>query len=161
MNSLFGIVRNLSVVVFACTLLGFAVKYAWQAYITWRTHTGSQPWIETKGKVLSASVQSRVRPGEDEMLYFLMVSYQYLVNGEWLMGNRVALAEDSGTSIQAWAERRLNEYLEGGEIAVYYNPAQPTEAVLHPVYVNNNWKNAVIALGLLLFAIAVLVIFAS
>jgi hypothetical protein len=161
MNSLFGAVRNLSVVVFAATLLGFAVKFAWQAYLAWRAQSGGQSWIETRGKVLSAHVQARQQAGEDEMLYFLTVSYQYVVNGEWLTGNRIALADDAGTTLQAWAERRLNDYPEGEEIAVYYNPAEPTEAVLHPVHMNTNWKNVGIAIGLLLFAIAVLIIFVN
>lgn len=95
-------------------------------------------WSQTSGKVLSAkAVSRRVRTaetrsgaekgGDEQLRNFAEIRYEYRVNGKRYTGQRVSIGEDLGDHDVAGT---LQRYPQGSGVTVYYNPANPSEAVL-------------------------------
>jgi hypothetical protein len=83
-------------------------------------------------------------------MYRPVVEYAYQVRGRDYRGNQIKLnvAVSGG---QSYAERVVKRYPQGGEVAVHYNPARPSSAVLESS-AGVTWIVALLALAM--FALA-------
>ena len=90
---------------------------------------GTSNWEPVDGVVKSSGVSSST-DGEGGTTYCLYVSYQYTVNGKTYDGDRVSYSTEN--SCNSWSKNADDDYPEGKEITVYYDPGNPSESVLQP-----------------------------
>jgi hypothetical protein len=155
LDSLFGGVRGLSITIVAVVLGVIALVFVLKALAAWRQAGASQSWPSTTGTVLSASIARSPRRGTTGGgSFYPVVTYEYTVNGQRLMGNRISFGAQMGSGIRSWAESRAANYPVGNPVPVYYNPANPTDAVLERS-ASGGWGNLLIV-GVLVVAIVIL-----
>lgn len=90
---------------------------------------GTSNWEPVDGVIKSSGVSSST-DGEGGTTYCLHVSYQYTVDGKTYDGDRVSYSTEN--SCNSWSENADDDYPEGKEITVYYDPNNPSESVLQP-----------------------------
>ncbi len=90
----------------------------------------AQNWQTTRGKIIRSEIghqKKRDLDDQERVLNVPAVAYEYTVNGQKFNAERISLAEIIPESeIEATVER----YPVGAAVTVYYNPANPREAVL-------------------------------
>lgn len=86
-------------------------------------------WPTAVGRVLEASAQVRQSRGRR---YVPAVRYAYTVGSEELVGTRLAFGWDRLYGSPEAAERALAGLAADAAVHVYYNPANPRDAVLRP-----------------------------
>ncbi len=90
----------------------------------------SSSWPTTEGRVLSSHVDSYV-DSEGDTMYSAEVYYEYIVGGATYRGDLIRFGSNSGsTSARRSQQRIVDNYPVGASILVYYNPDDPTDAVL-------------------------------
>jgi hypothetical protein len=99
-----------------------------QKSVTWPTVTGTIRSSET--------VWSHTSNGGDAAS--AEVIYVYAVRGRRHTSNKV-LFGDYGSSDSSRADRIVNEYSPGQAVTVYYNPLDPSLAVLQPGVTIGSW----------------------
>lgn len=117
----------------------------------------SMSWPSTTGHVNSATVDVRVKNGANgtSTLYCPMIAYEYVVDGHHYMQNRLLMGAPVSSNFRSRAQKWVDRYPEGSTVKVYYNPDNPSEAVLERKpggAVMTLWS---VALVLVLVAIAV------
>ncbi len=93
----------------------------------------SQGWPSTTGQVTLAEVKTSANTDDDgntTYQYYPGVQYDYQVGGQTYNGKRLSFGGIVASSSQAKVAEDLKKYPVGGEVAVYYNPESPSEAVL-------------------------------
>jgi len=104
-----------------------------------KTATASQQWPTAQGKVQAVTV-TRDRTSTSSSptyTYAYTVTYRYEVNSNPYRGDRYSLGNGS-TASKRYPERSeataaaAKNYRIGQSVEVYYNPADPTSAVLKP-----------------------------
>ncbi len=89
----------------------------------------SQSWPTTQGVVVAVSIKATTdNDGNDT--YTPIVRYRYEVNGKTYESQRLAFGGQTSFSNNFEAEDFLKSYQENAPVTVYYNPANPSEAVL-------------------------------
>jgi hypothetical protein len=89
----------------------------------------SMRWFSTTGQISSATVDERVENGT-KTFYCPMIAYEYDVDGHHYMQNRLMMGSPFRSSNRNAAQRWVDRYAEGSTVTVYYNPDNPSEAVL-------------------------------
>jgi hypothetical protein len=121
---------------------------------------GSQgKWANVGGTVVSADPGIGYRSPEEQRGKpsgcFPVVTYQYVLNNLLYTGNRLGDVSPNGVS-EAHANTIAAEYPPGRAVAVYYDPANPQNAVLIP---QKSGRGAIftMTLGGVLLAVGLLV----
>ena len=86
---------------------------------------GTGDWRPVDGVVLSSSVTT----GSENDVYCLNVRYEYNVDGTTYQGDKVSFSSEKNCN--SWSKNADQDYPKGEEITVYYNPDNPSEAVLN------------------------------
>jgi hypothetical protein len=68
--------------------------------------------------------------GGDSTSYYAVVLYEYVVNGQRYQSNRIRFGLEVGSGWTGMAQKVVDKYPAGSVVQVYYNPADPTDAVL-------------------------------
>ncbi len=92
--------------------------------------SAARRWPATTGKILSSGIAARRKPSQprgDSVANYPEVVYEYRVGGRRYRGERVSIGEAAGNF---GVEETLARYPAGAAVQVYYNPANPAEAVL-------------------------------
>lgn len=105
------------------------------AAILWRSRrlrrevATMRSWPSVAGRVVESRIDetSSVKGGTT---YFPMVVYDYTVEGRALRGTRMYAGDVVGHSVRRRAERRLAALAAAAAVQVYYDPADPTVAVI-------------------------------
>jgi hypothetical protein len=88
-------------------------------------------WLTASGRVISSKVESRRRTGVGDTAAtlgnFAAVSYEYKVGGRHYTGKRISIGEQAA---DVGVEIVLDRYPKGAAVDVFYNPANPQQAVL-------------------------------
>ena len=89
-------------------------------------------WPVAHGRIISAKVKE-IKTSQNIKIARLCfyVNYLYEVDGKFLEGNRVNVGWKCFGS-EAKIEELSRKYLPGREVAVHYNPSNPSRAVLEP-----------------------------
>lgn len=88
----------------------------------------SLAWPSTTGVVAHSSV-SPPSAAADETTWAASVAYQYQVKGKSYSSTNISLA-DVSTSSENRARAIAERYPRNAQVVVFYNPANPSEAVL-------------------------------
>lgn len=97
----------------------------------------SQGWPAATGRVIE-SVVKKERGVEDEdgvanYIYTVNVDYEYEVGGVIYHNKKISFGSRPSYNKQAQAQEHLLNYPLGASVNVYYDPANPQEAVLERV----------------------------
>lgn len=98
----------------------------------WRTYF----WIETEGVINEAKllnlglVSTSGASGANILKYGASIQYEYQVNGETFQSKRVSFFEMLTSTSKRKINKILSRYSVETPIKVYYNPEEPSEAVL-------------------------------
>jgi len=118
----------------------------------YRKGAETSKWPNTNGKIISAKVESEVIPAADEgdkTIYTAEVVYEYTVNEKKYTCNRIGIENDSV------AEATIKKYPKGKKVKVYYDPANPNEAVLET---GVNWSSHIMLIFIGFLVVILLII---
>jgi hypothetical protein len=95
----------------------------------------SENWPSVQGAVLSSEIITRTEREPDshfdDYYYTPKVSYNYTVNGNGHTSDRIAFIV-SEEVVKNEVQKIIDNYPVGKTVTVYYNPDNPSEAVLEP-----------------------------
>jgi hypothetical protein len=94
-------------------------------------------WPVTPGRIVASGVDTflaRREPGDRyrRKMHKSSILYTYEVNGREYLGDRIRLGVVTSANVAALPRRLAAKYPVGKEVTVYYDPRNPTEAVLQP-----------------------------
>lgn len=95
----------------------------------YQKEVATESWPQTQGVVISSDISSR--SSEDSTMYEAVINYQYKVNGINYTSNGVSYG-DISSSDRNHAQNIVDKYYVGKIVTVYYNPINPSDAVLEP-----------------------------
>ncbi len=96
-------------------------------------------------KVRTANSMSRAPAGADlDVRNFAEIDYEYRVDGKTFRSKRISIGEDLG---DLFVEQRLAKYPAGASVKVYYNPRNPSQAVLERDAPEGVWRTMAIFIG--------------
>ena len=108
-------------------------------------------WPTTTGTVLMSTLESR-RTNSGRHTQYPVVLYSYQAGGRSYQGNRIAPGPEVGGT---GAPKRLVGYETGAQVTVFYNPNDPSDAVLETKVSSLFWLwFALILVDLVLGAVA-------
>lgn len=113
-----------------CAVVILALVAAVLIAIGWINHRRAQAtlaWPASPGQVLAAVVG--VQSGENGPTYFPRITYTYNVNGQTYQNDRLVIGGGISGN-RGPAEQIVARYPAGSSVPVYFNPANPQEAVL-------------------------------
>jgi hypothetical protein len=123
-------------VLFALGLLLF-----WLGWRTRKKVQASMAWPYVPGRVLASTVRQSVSQGDqdhaDSVSYAPYVQYEYAVNNQPYHSDRIAFQEKSYSSHKKALET-LQAYQPGQPVWVFFDPADPRQAVLDRTAHGNN-----------------------
>lgn len=108
-------------------IFGYAVKIAGKA-------KQSLSWPSIEGEIAHSAIllQTQTAPTQgSEVTVKADISYRYKVNGRNYSSSQISLLDFSSSS-SARARTIVSRYPDNSKVDVYYNPADPSEAVLEP-----------------------------
>jgi hypothetical protein len=93
----------------------------------------SRSWPSVTGRILDGKVEMAVNPGgadePDSTSYFPAIHYEYLVGSQLYRGDRIAFEQTTYPNAKK-AQQALLLFPAGASVPVYYDPSQPSSAVL-------------------------------
>ena len=110
----------------------------------------ARAWPTTQGRIVSATLLARrtTTGGHGVALnWFPDIRYEYEVAGTAYRGDRVFAGLAVGSSFRGSVERKLAQYPEGRMVQVFYNPANPSQAVLETTAPGSNILLIVAVIG--------------
>jgi hypothetical protein len=127
-NKLFGLVFLL---IFGLVFsgAGYAAAFHWGRPVLQKAEA-SKSWPSTLGVVEVSDVD--VSRDDDGTTYAADVVYVYRVGDHEYRGAEIQAGGSVRSSSRSSALKVVNRYPVGTDVAVYYDPADPTEAVLQP-----------------------------
>ncbi|AEH89164.1 DUF3592 domain-containing protein [Mesorhizobium opportunistum] len=118
---------------FACAVAGML---SFIGVMKWREVRALSHWLPTPGKIVSSRVEAReVRSsgaGSDssdttEMRNFPAITFEYKVGGKKFQSSRYSVQENLGNFE---VTETLAQFPRGADVTVFYNPADPSKAVI-------------------------------
>ena len=114
----------------------------------------SSAWKVTEGNIISTSIYEDM--AGDEVRYRPQVAYWYSVDGQPRRGDQITFGSPDQSSAEK-AKKLLMRYEGKATVKVFYNPANPEEAVLERALAFATWMGLALVTGA--FAGAVYVLF--
>ncbi|QKD06523.1 DUF3592 domain-containing protein [Mesorhizobium loti R88b] len=118
---------------FACAVAGMLSLIT---FLKWREVRALSHWLPTPGKIMSSRVEAReVRSsgvGSDssdttEMRNFPAITFEYKVGAKKFQSSRYSVKENLGNFE---VTETLAQFPRGADVTVFYNPADPSKAVI-------------------------------
>ncbi|WP_185970366.1 MULTISPECIES: DUF3592 domain-containing protein [unclassified Mesorhizobium] len=147
---------------FACVIAG---SLSFITFVKWREVRALSHWLPTPGKIISSRVEAReVRRsgvGSDssdttEMRNFPAITFEYKVGKKTFRGSRYSVKENLGNFE---VNETLAQFPRGAEVTVFYNPADPSKAVIERTLPDGAFKFMVKLSAGLVIGTVVLVFF--
>lgn len=113
--------------IFAAAMLGLI---AFAVIVKLREAQAAKNWQSTSGKIIRSEIRTIRKRGLEEretVRSAPAIAYEYNVGGKRYKGERISLAENLPESE---IEATLARYPLGAQVTVYYDPANPQQAVL-------------------------------
>lgn len=131
LNDAFG-VGSFTIIVTVAPFLIIALIFLGIILRSRRKVGGSGGWMMTSGRILVSQLERRRSRSGGSMhtsLYPLVV-YEYVVNGQRYQSQRVHFGMPFGSSFASMVQGVVDKYPVGSLVEVYYDPENPSEAVL-------------------------------
>jgi hypothetical protein len=116
----------------------------------------SSTWPSASGTVILSVVERKVEVDADNTgtstNYYPRINYGYLVSGQEYIGNKRVFAGTEKYPSQRKAQNIIDAYPTGLTVTVYYNPANPHQAILEPGVQTKMVVFFIIGVGLLVFS---------
>ncbi len=122
--------------------------------VNWQKASASTDWPPTRGVILNAQIRPEERIGQRQQkstFYDADVTYSYTVNGIDYFSDKIRIDRPGQTQSEE-ARRLIAQYRPGKTVTVFYNPANPADAVLEPGATPQ--ATALLACGIALIAVA-------
>ncbi|UVK37182.1 DUF3592 domain-containing protein [Mesorhizobium sp. AR10] len=142
---------------FACVVAG---ALSLITFVKWREVRALSHWLPTPGKIISSRVEARkVRVsgvGVDsndatEIRNFPAITFEYKVGKKTFRGSRYSVKENLGNFEVA---ETLAQFPTGADVTVFYNPADPSKAVIERTLPEGAFKFMVkLSAGLVIAAV--------
>ncbi len=101
----------------------------------YRDGKATESWPSTTARILSSEVREDVETSRDsggmrrtKTTYRPALRYEYAIDGRTYQGYRIKADDYGGSASRAY--NAVNRYPVGAEVTVYYDPADPGQAVL-------------------------------
>jgi hypothetical protein len=134
-------------------MIGMSIPFLFGAYGEYRDAHATAKWPTVPGHVNSIEIGSfsgRAAPqGRIRTVWEVNVSYEYSVANEVYRGNKIWF-DGSGTLSRTKAEEIADRFAEGRTVPVFYNPADPGDAVLVPGPGDTRFIKPYMVVGMLL-----------
>lgn len=127
---------NSGLLIFGIVAIPFLIIAVILAVIILRSRgkaRASRNWSRTTGRVIVSKVerrQSRTSSGGYNTAYYPVVEYEYTVNGQRYQTTRVRFGTQVGWGRPERAQNAVDQHPAGSMVQVFYDPADPAEAVL-------------------------------
>ena len=141
-------VETSQIMSFGVALLGCFL--AWHGIRLHRLASASASWPAATGTILAC----RIRRDYDEDTgkhWILLLEYEYLVGGERFTSGRVRFGEDNPRMTEMESLRVGDRYPLQSPVTVFYNPANPAQAVLEAGETRNALALAAVGVLMALF----------
>lgn len=123
-----------------------------------RRSARTRAWPTAEGTVLASEVvrersssSSTTTTTAGQYVYKAEVAYEYEVNGDRYVSNRVQLLDVSSSNDNR-ARATRERYNSGDRVRVYYDPKNPERAVLEPGGAGGSWLLFVVGAGFVIIA---------
>lgn len=118
----------------------------------------TKSWPTTQGKVIGSGIVRSMSSSNsssttitNNYTYKAEIAYEYEVNDQRYVSNRVRLLDISSNNYGR-AESIQSRYKEGTTVLVYYNPADPEQALLEPGGSSGAWLPIVVGTGFIIIS---------
>ena len=111
--------------IFWCSITGVFVGMVARSF--WRAGDAQRRYVRTTGTVLSSEVTQHYNEGTT---YGFGIRYRYTVSGRTFESDRYAFGQGNSSDGRRNAEQLVRRHPAGSPVTVYYDPAQPAEAVI-------------------------------
>ncbi len=111
-------------------------------------------WPSVTGKVLAANIRESINrddDGRETVSYYPQVEYTYEVNGQDLNSKRLSFGGVVAQQTRDKVQAILQQYPVNSTVLVYYNPANPAEAVIERTTGGAKWA---LVVGIIVLVIA-------
>ncbi len=116
----------LTVGILGCVFVILNVVFLAIIFFTQRKMNVVQGWSSAMGTVLASYLERR-RSGDSGSVNYPVVQYSYQVGGQTYQGAKIAPGMEVGGT---GAGRVVEKYPEGAQVMVFYDPNNPSDAVL-------------------------------
>ncbi len=139
--------RRISVAIVLVIISLIGVGSLYKGFTTFTRGAGSSDWPTTQGVIVSSEIQSISRTRESTRrqrkkfgvrrvkrytVYRPLVTYRYTVNGQTYTQRNLDVNGSSEYRKQSSVQAVIEKYAPGREVTVYYNPNDPSDAMLEP-----------------------------
>ena len=119
---------------FGLIFLLVGIFVAWRAIIDWRKYRESESWLTGTAKITNTAITSH-RGNKGGTSYQVHISYTYQVLGQSFQGNQLSFgSEGTHYGTRQEAEKIIAQYPEDNQASIYYDPNDPSQAVLERKY---------------------------
>ncbi len=116
----------MTVGILGCVFVILNVVFLAIIFFTQRKMNVVQGWSSAMGTVLASYLERR-RSGDSGSVNYPVVQYSYQVGGQTYQGAKIAPGMDVGGT---GAGRVVEKYPQGAQVMVFYDPNNPSDAVL-------------------------------
>jgi hypothetical protein len=95
-----------------------------QVWNAWKSNS----WVAIEGEIIESTVKSQ--RDSDGRNYSPAVRYSFRIGGHDYVGTRVFFGDRYSERDTAYANKYVAQYPAGSKVTVYYNPTEPSSAVL-------------------------------
>src|SRR5688500_614732 len=98
-----------------------------------RLVSATRDWATGSATIVEAKVDAQrgmTSGGGSATTFYPVVRYDYEVDGRIYRGTQRVLGDEVSKGVRSWAERDIAAYQPGMRVPVYYDPADPRQAVL-------------------------------
>jgi hypothetical protein len=135
--------------------LGFGIAFAYFAYIDYQNSQASQSWPSVEGTITSAEIVSDGFRRFRER-FKAVIAYSYSVDGAPYSSNRIAF---QGYGSLMDEESVVEKYSVGSKHPVFYDPANPSSAVLEKGFTMTSIALPLFAVTFIVAAAVMIVIY--
>ena len=110
-----------------CLLIG--IMFIANSISSIQKGSDSENWPSTTGYIISSNIVRH--PSKHGYTYGANITYQYSINDHTYSSNRISYG-DYSSSDGEHANQLVTQYYVGRNVTVFYNPKNPSEAILEP-----------------------------
>jgi uncharacterized protein DUF3592 len=130
--------------------------YFFYIWVRDRRHArATRSWPVTTGRVMTSGIKSHQSYSSSShthtTVYDAQVVYEYMVNGARYQSSQISVGTGYSTSMVGEVQNKAAQYPMGAPVQVFYNPANPQEAVLE-----HGTAGGILYLFLALFIVGIL-----